>query len=155
MNYIGLSKVGDTALDIPEASVIIQISSHFGARRQETQRLGRILRPKANPTGGFNAFFYTLVSTDTREMYYSAKRQQYLVDQGYTYKVIQDLHVQARKESKILRTTAEEMDLLNKVLKFKNVSEYDEKENKAVVRETMGLGSQEGECIVIYINELL
>jgi len=86
---LGLSKVGDTALDIPEASVIIQVSSHFGARRQETQRLGRILRPKANPTGGFNAFFYTLVSTDTREMYYSAKRQQYLVDQGYTYKIIQ------------------------------------------------------------------
>lgn len=86
---LGLSKVGDTALDIPEASVILQVSSHFGARRQETQRLGRILRPKPNPTGGFNAFFYTLVSTDTREMFYSAKRQQYLVDQGYTYKIIQ------------------------------------------------------------------
>ena len=60
----------------------------LGARRQEAQRLGRILRPKANQTqGGFNAFFYTLVSTDTREVFYSSKRQQYLVDQGYTYKV--------------------------------------------------------------------
>jgi DNA excision repair protein ERCC-3 len=86
-NCIGLSKVGDTALDIPEANVIIQVSSHFGSRRQEAQRLGRILRPKPNPTGGFNAFFYSLVSTDTREMYFSSKRQQYLVDQGYTYQV--------------------------------------------------------------------
>ena len=62
-----------------------------GARRQEAQRLGRILRPKASQVhgqGGFNAFFYTLVSTDTREVFYSSKRQQYLVDQGYTYKVI-------------------------------------------------------------------
>ena len=42
---------GDTALDLPEANVIIQVSSHFGGRRQEAQRLGRILRPKANPTG--------------------------------------------------------------------------------------------------------
>lgn len=58
---IGLSKVGDTSIDIPEANVIIQVSSHFGSRRQEAQRLGRILRPKANMTEGFNAFFYTLV----------------------------------------------------------------------------------------------
>lgn len=87
-NCIGLSKVGDTALDIPEANVIIQVSSHFGSRRQEAQRLGRILRPKPNPTGGFNAFFYSLVSTDTREMFFNSKRQQYLVDQGYTYQVL-------------------------------------------------------------------
>lgn len=121
---LGLSKVGDTALDIPEASVIIQVSSHFGARRQETQRLGRILRPKANPTGGFNAFFYTLVSTDTREMFYSAKRQQYLVDQGYTFKIIQDLLEVASADgykSVLLNTKKAEIDLLNKVLAFKNV----------------------------------
>ena len=65
---IGLSKIGDTALDIPDANVIIQISGHGGSRRQEAQRLGRILRPKPNPTGGFNAFFYSLVSTDTRQV---------------------------------------------------------------------------------------
>ena len=73
-----------------EANVIIQVSSHFGARRQEAQRLGRILRPKAhmatNPDG-YNAFFYSLISSDTRESYFSTKRQQYLVDQGYTFKV--------------------------------------------------------------------
>merc|ERR1711991_1181821 len=96
---IGLSKVGDTALDIPEANVIVQVSSHFGTRRQEAQRLGRILRPKPNPSGGFNAFFYTLVSTDTKEMFFSAKRQQYLIDQGYTFKVVQDLITRAEESA--------------------------------------------------------
>ena len=73
---------------------MFKVSSHFGARRQEAQRLGRILRPKQNQQDGeFNAFFYTLVSTDTREMFFSTKRQQYLVDQGYTFKVIQVLNV--------------------------------------------------------------
>ncbi|DAZ92559.1 TPA: hypothetical protein N0F65_012789 [Lagenidium giganteum] len=92
VNVICISKVGDTSIDLPEANVIIQVSSHFGSRRQEAQRLGRILRPKANATGGFNAFFYTLISTDTSEMFYSNKRQQYLVDQGYTFKVVTDLY---------------------------------------------------------------
>lgn len=68
-NSIFISKVGDTSIDLPDANVIIQISSHFGARRQEAQRLGRILRPKTRPgeSSGFNAFFYTLVSRDTQE----------------------------------------------------------------------------------------
>lgn len=83
-----LSKVGDTSIDIPEANVIIQIASHFGARRQEAQRLGRILRPKTRKGDDFNAFFYTLISRDTQEMHYSGKRQQFLVDQGYAFKVI-------------------------------------------------------------------
>jgi len=87
-NTIAISKVGDVAIDIPEASVIIQISSHFGSRRQEAQRLGRILRPKHSSDEMFDAFFYTLISVDTQEMYYSAKRQQYLVDQGYSFKVV-------------------------------------------------------------------
>lgn len=81
-------QVGDNAIDLPEANVIIQISSHFGARRQEAQRLGRILRPKKRKTeGGFDAHFYTLVSRDTRELYFSSKRQQFLVAQGYSFKV--------------------------------------------------------------------
>ncbi len=53
---------------------------------KEAQRLGRILRPKPNSTAEFNAHFYTLVSKDTQEMYYSTKRQRYLVDQGYAFK---------------------------------------------------------------------
>eukprot|EP01112_Ceratiomyxa_fruticulosa_P022402 TRINITY_DN8183_c0_g1_i1.p1 TRINITY_DN8183_c0_g1~~TRINITY_DN8183_c0_g1_i1.p1 ORF type:complete len:528 (-),score=92.02 TRINITY_DN8183_c0_g1_i1:26-1609(-) len=91
LKTIFISKVGDTSIDIPEATVIIQISSHYGSRRQEAQRLGRILRPKPRAEGEYNAFFYSLVSKDTEEMYYSAKRQQFLIDQGYSFKVISEL----------------------------------------------------------------
>ena len=68
INTIFLSKVGDNSIDIPEANVLIQISSHAGSRRQEAQRLGRILRAKPSRPGSaagpeeYNAFFYTLVS---------------------------------------------------------------------------------------------
>jgi|TARA_B110000261_G_scaffold26325_3_gene28970 DNA excision repair protein ERCC-3 len=99
INTIFLSKVGDNSIDIPEANVIIQISSHGGSRRQEAQRLGRILRPKAAALAAMasgkevkvnahdhNAFFYSLVSTDTEEMYFSTKRQQFLIQQGYAFK---------------------------------------------------------------------
>ena len=133
VNCIGLSKVGDTALDIPEANVIIQVSSHFGARRQEAQRLGRILRPKPNPTGGYNAFFYTLISTDTKEMFFSNKRQQYLIDQGYTFKVLQDLTTRADAESKILRNAQDEIALLHKVLEM-DFEKYDVAEEKALTK---------------------
>jgi DNA excision repair protein ERCC-3 len=85
---IFLSKIGDTSLDLPEATCLIQISSHYGSRRQEAQRLGRILRAKRRNDAGFNAFFYSLVSKDTEEMYYSSKRQAFLVDQGYAFQVI-------------------------------------------------------------------
>ncbi|KAI9828430.1 MAG: transcription factor TFIIH complex ERCC-3 subunit [Thelocarpon impressellum] len=91
VNTIFLSKVGDTSLDLPEATCLIQISSHYGSRRQEAQRLGRILRAKRRNDEGFNAFFYSLVSKDTQEMYYSSKRQAFLVDQGYAFKVITHL----------------------------------------------------------------
>lgn len=118
-------QVGDTSFDLPEANVLIQISSHGGSRRQEAQRLGRVLRakkglekkPKQNlcwPVESYsvicihqiikkvfltlpvclgmvaeeyNAYFYSLVSQDTQEMAYSTKRQRFLVDQGYSFKV--------------------------------------------------------------------
>jgi DNA excision repair protein ERCC-3 len=98
-------KVGDTSIDLPEANVIIQVSSHFGSRRHEAQLLGQILRPKAyTRTDGsnrstFNAFFYTLVSSDAQEMFYSAKRQQYLIDQGCTFKIVMNLCEGASKEA--------------------------------------------------------
>ncbi|KAJ2708942.1 DNA repair helicase RAD25, partial [Coemansia spiralis] len=88
---IFLSKVGDTSLDLPAATCLIQVSSHYGSRRQEAQRLGRILRANRRNDEGFNAFFYSLVSKDTQEMLYSAKRQQFLIDQGYSFKVITQL----------------------------------------------------------------
>jgi len=78
-----VSKVADTSFDLPEANVLIQISSHGGSRRQEAQRLGRILRAKKGAIAEeYNAFFYTLVSQDTMEMSYSRKRQRFLVNQG-------------------------------------------------------------------------
>ena len=85
---IFMTKVGDAALDLPDASVIIQISGNFGSRQQHTQRLGRVLRPKPGNNAEFNAHFYSLVSKDTQEMYFSSKRQRYLVDQGYAFKVV-------------------------------------------------------------------
>ena len=128
-------------MDLPEANVIIQVSSQFGARRQEAQRLGRILRPKPNPTGGYNAFFYSLVSTDTREMFFSTKRQQYLVDQGFTFKVVQDLCDVADKESSLLKSTTQEMDLLGKILSF-TCDELDREEDQAIAASR---GEEEGE----------
>ena len=111
-NTILVSKVGDTSIDLPGANVIIQISSHFGSRRQEAQRLGRILRPKTSGSENeFNAYFYSLVSQDTLEMKYADKRQMFLVDQGYAFRVMslseeikehRDLRFASKEEQKKL-----------------------------------------------------
>jgi len=119
-NTIFLSKVGDNAIDIPAASVIIQISSHFGSRRQEAQRLGRILRPKPKAftaTSKFNAFFYSLVSRDTQEMYYATRRQQFLVEQGYNYHVLRDKSVERMDDPSLAYSNVEaQLLLLKRVL---------------------------------------
>ncbi|CAH9075699.1 unnamed protein product [Cuscuta epithymum] len=123
VNTIFLSKVGDNSIDIPEANVIIQISSHAGSRRQEAQRLGRILRAKGRlqdrMAGGkeeYNAFFYSLVSTDTQEMYYSTKRQQFLIDQGYSFKVITSLPPPDSGPELNYHRLEDQLSLLGKVL---------------------------------------
>ncbi|GJN91547.1 hypothetical protein Rhopal_004570-T1 [Rhodotorula paludigena] len=116
VNTIFLSKVGDTSIDLPEATCLIQISSHFGSRRQEAQRLGRILRAKRRNDEGFNAFFYSLVSKDTQEMYYSSKRQGFLVDQGYAFKVITSLDGLEQLDHLVYPTKAEQIELLQSVL---------------------------------------
>ncbi|RCV26863.1 hypothetical protein SETIT_5G279200v2 [Setaria italica] len=123
VHTIFLSKVGDNSIDIPEANVIIQISSHAGSRRQEAQRLGRILRAKGKHqdrmAGGkeeYNAFFYSLVSTDTQEMYYSTKSQQFLIDQGYSFKVITSLTPPEEGPNLSYYTLDEQLELLGKVL---------------------------------------
>ena len=77
-----VSKVANFAIDLPDASVAIQISGTFGSRQEEAQRMGRILRPKRNP-----CFFYSLVSKYTVEEEFSANRQKFLVEQGYHYVV--------------------------------------------------------------------
>jgi len=116
VSTIFLSKVGDTSIDLPEATCLIQISSHYGSRRQEAQRLGRILRAKRRNDEGFNAFFYSLVSKDTQEMYYSTKRQQFLIDQGYAFKVITNLEGIDSDPTLVFKTKNEQMDLLKSVL---------------------------------------
>jgi DNA excision repair protein ERCC-3 len=79
-----LSKVGNFALDLPDANVLIQVSGTFGSRQEEAQRLGRVLRPKSNGEG---AHFYTLVTRDTREQEFSHHRQLFLTEQGYSYEI--------------------------------------------------------------------
>jgi len=128
-------QVGDTSIDLPEATCLIQISSHFGSRRQEAQRLGkelltcfvslkcpdggstgRILRAKRRNDEGFNAFFYSLVSKDTQEMFYSTKRQQFLIDQGYAFKVITHLDGMENMPELVYKTRDEQIELLSSVL---------------------------------------
>ncbi|CCK72825.1 TFIIH/NER complex ATPase/helicase subunit SSL2 KNAG_0L02070 [Huiozyma naganishii CBS 8797] len=116
INTIFLSKVGDTSIDLPEATCLIQISSHYGSRRQEAQRLGRILRAKRRNDEGFNAFFYSLVSKDTQEMFYSTKRQAFLVDQGYAFKVITHLHGMENLLNLAYASARERRELLQEVL---------------------------------------
>jgi DNA excision repair protein ERCC-3 len=85
IRHIILSKVGNFALDLPDANVLIQVSGTFGSRQEEAQRLGRILRPK---TGGEVAHFYTLVTRDTREQDFAHHRQLFLTEQGYSYQIV-------------------------------------------------------------------
>ncbi len=111
-----LSKIGDTSLDLPEATCLIQISAQYGSRRQEAQRLGRILRAKRRNEEGFNAFFYSLVCKDTAEMVFSSKRQAFLVDQGYAFKVITHLNGIEKMPDLAFATREARVELLQKVL---------------------------------------
>ena len=80
-----VSKVANFSIDLPEASVAIQVSGSFGSRQEEAQRLGRVLRPKAD---GRTARFYTVVSRDTIDADFAAHRQRFLAEQGYAYTII-------------------------------------------------------------------
>ena len=80
-----VSKVANFSIDLPEANVAIQVSGSFGSRQEEAQRLGRILRPKADGRG---ARFYTVVSRDTVDAEFAAHRQRFLAEQGYAYRII-------------------------------------------------------------------
>lgn len=80
-----VSKVANFAVDLPDASVAVEISGSFGSRQEEAQRLGRILRPKS---GDNKAFFYALVSQDSREETFALRRQMFLIEQGYRYRTV-------------------------------------------------------------------
>ena len=80
-----VSKVANFSIDLPEAAVAIQVSGTFGSRQEEAQRLGRVLRPKAD---GKTAHFYTVISRDTLDQEYAAHRQRFLTEQGYAYTIV-------------------------------------------------------------------
>jgi DNA excision repair protein ERCC-3 len=80
-----VSKVANFSIDLPEASVAIQVSGTFGSRQEEAQRLGRLLRPKGD---GRQAHFYSVVSRDTLDTDYAAHRQRFLAEQGYAYTIV-------------------------------------------------------------------
>lgn len=80
-----ISKVGNFAIDLPDASILIQISGTFGSRQEEAQRLGRVLRPKED---GRPAHFFSLVTKDSKEQEFAMNRQLFLTEQGYAYKIL-------------------------------------------------------------------
>ena len=88
-----VSKVANFSIDLPEASVAIQISGTFGSRQEEAQRLGRIVRPKAD---GRQARFYSLVTRDTVDQDYALNRQRFLTEQGYGYTIVRASELESR-----------------------------------------------------------
>jgi len=80
-----VSKVANFSVDLPEATVAIQVSGSFGSRQEEAQRLGRLLRPKES---GLPAHFYTLVARDTVDQDFAQNRQRFLAEQGYAYRIV-------------------------------------------------------------------
>jgi DNA excision repair protein ERCC-3 len=99
-----VSKVGNFAIDLPDANVLIQISGTFGSRQEEAQRLGRVLRPKSD---GGAAHFYSIVTQDSKEQEFAMNRQLFLTEQGYAYKIIK------RGDWDILSRTPEELAARN------------------------------------------
>ena len=81
-----LSRVGNAALDLPNARVAIEVSGNFGSRQEEAQRLGRILRPKTDTTEP--AQFYMVVAEEPTELAHAARRQRFLIEQGYRYRIV-------------------------------------------------------------------
>ncbi|XP_065073582.1 general transcription and DNA repair factor IIH helicase subunit XPB-like [Ochlerotatus camptorhynchus] len=159
VNTIFVSKVADTSFDLPEANVLVQISSHGGSRRQEAQRLGRILRAKKGAIAEeYNAFFYTLVSQDTLEMGYSRKRQRFLVNQGYSYKVITHLAGMDEDPELYYKTRDEQGQLLQQVLSASDMDCEDERipgegtgaPRPGGSRRTGGLSSMSGADDAVY-----
>ncbi len=85
VSVLVVSKVANFSIDLPEATIAIQVSGAFGSRQEEAQRLGRVLRPKADGRG---ARFYAVVSRDTQDQEFAQHRQRFLAEQGYAYRII-------------------------------------------------------------------
>ena len=152
---IFVSKVADTSFDLPEANVLIQISSQGGSRRQEAQRLGRILRAKKGAIAEeYNAFFYSLVSQDTQEMFFSRRRQRFLVNQGYAYKVVTKLPGMD-EEHLTLNSRDEQLKLLQEVVRTNDTDAEEEKvaseyKGSSFVKRTGNIASISGADDSVY-----
>jgi DNA excision repair protein ERCC-3 len=85
ISLLVVSKVANFSVDLPEATVAIQVSGTFGSRQEEAQRLGRLLRPKAD---GRTARFYSVVARDTVDADFAQHRQRFLAEQGYSYTIV-------------------------------------------------------------------
>jgi DNA excision repair protein ERCC-3 len=85
VSLLVVSKVANFSIDLPEAAVAVQVSGTFGSRQEEAQRLGRILRPKAD---GRSARFYAVTARDTVDQDFAAHRQRFLAEQGYAYRIV-------------------------------------------------------------------
>ena len=92
-NLLVVSKVANFSVDLPEATVAIQVSGSFGSRQEEAQRLGRLLRPKES---GLSANFYTLVARDTVDQDFAQNRQRFLAEQGYSYTILDSQNLDAQ-----------------------------------------------------------
>ena len=117
-----LSKVADTSIDLPDANVLIQISFHAGSRRQEAQRLGRILRLKTAAThelvenDQFHGYFYSLVSENTSDVKFFLKRQEFLIKQGYSYEVIKSVDLIGEDANSFRLTQEQKAELLKRTI---------------------------------------
>jgi DNA excision repair protein ERCC-3 len=89
LDILVLSKVGNFAIDFPDANVAIQVSGTFGSRQEEAQRLGRILRPKKDSS---IAQFYSIITKDLKDQDLSANRQMFLTEQGYRYRIMDNFY---------------------------------------------------------------
>ncbi len=85
IDVLVVSKVANFSVDLPDATVAIQVSGSFGSRQEEAQRLGRLLRPNKD---GLPASFYTLVTRDTVDQDFAQNRQRFLAEQGYAYTIL-------------------------------------------------------------------
>lgn len=164
LSTIFISKVGDNSFDLPDANVLIQISAHGGSRRQEAQRLGRILRAKKDSVAEeYNAFFYSLVSQDTEDMHFSTKRQRFLVNQGYSFKVVTKLAGMEEEPDLAFSTKKEQAELLQKVLAASDADAEEEggvtmgatpsgKPQAGASRKTGSMASMSGAGDMLYMD---
>lgn len=144
INVICVSRVGDVSVNLPNANVVIQVSSHGGSRRQEAQRLGRILRPKDRAANGktVDAYFYSIISMDTVEMTYAAHRTAFLVDQGYACRIMEYCPVESSADGEAGSSVKLQVkrDRVGDAASMKQETLHEALQQSSVLRPTRGRG---------------